>query len=301
MGDLNLAQRGPPVGVAALARMFPGRPQGRVRPWVMAILNITPDSFSDGGELCTASGPVLDRIIDRAASCVAQGADLLDIGGESTRPGASAVSVDAELERVIPVVEALARRFDVPLSVDTSSPAVIRGAAAAGAAMINDVRALRRSGALDAAAASGLPVCLMHMRGEPDTMQREPRYDDVVTEVREFLAARVAASVAAGIRRDRLLIDPGFGFGKLLAHNLRLLERLGEIGPPGMPVLVGLSRKRMIGELTGRGPGERVHGSVAAALLAARRGAAVVRVHDVAATCDALQVLAAAEGWMRAH
>lgn len=278
-----------------LTRIFPGRPRSETRAWVMAILNITPDSFADGGELCASSGPLLDRVIDRAAQCVAAGADVLDIGGESTRPGAAGVPEDAELERVIPVVEALAQRFEVPLSVDTSSPAVMRAAAAAGAAMINDVRALRRTGALAAAAESGLPVCLMHMRGAPATMQRDPRYTDVVAEVRAFLAERIGACVAAGIARERLLVDPGFGFGKTLAHNLRLLAALDEIGPADIPVLAGLSRKRMIGELTGKGPAERVHGSVAAALLAAQRGAAMVRVHDVAATCDALRVLAAVE------
>ena len=296
MGNRNLPPPGPCPGSAALARMFPGRPRGETRTWVMAILNITPDSFSDGGELCANSGPRLDRVIDRAAHCVAAGADLLDIGGESTRPGAARVPKDAELERVVPVVAALARRFEVPLSVDTSSAGVMREAAAAGAGMINDVRALRRTGALAAAAELGLPVCLMHMRGEPATMQRNPRYADVVAEVRAFLAERIAACVAAGIARERLLVDPGFGFGKTLAHNLRLLAALGEIGPAGIPVLAGLSRKRMIGELTGREPAQRVHGSVAAALLAAQRGAAMVRVHDVAATCDALRVLAAVEG-----
>lgn len=276
--------------------MFPDRPRGEARTWVMAILNITPDSFSDGGALCANSGPLLDRVIDRAAHCVAAGADLLDIGGESTRPGATRVPEDAELERVVPVMEALARRFEVPLSVDTSSPGVMRAAAAAGAGMINDVRALRRTGALTAAAELGLPVCLMHMRGEPETMQRDPCYADVVAEVRAFLAQRIAACVAAGIARERLLVDPGFGFGKTLTHNLHLLAALEEIGPADIPVLVGLSRKRMIGELTGKGPAERVHGSVAAALLAAQSGAAMVRVHDVAATCDALRVLAAGGG-----
>lgn len=296
MGNRQLSPPRPCPGSAALARMFPGRARGESRTWVMAILNITPDSFSDGGELCANSGPLLDRVIDRAAHCVAAGADLLDIGGESTRPGAARVPEDAELERVIPVVEALARRFEAPLSVDTSSPGVMRAAAAAGAGMINDVRALRRAGALAAAAESGLPVCLMHMRGEPATMQRDPRYADVVAEVRAFLAERIAACVAAGIARERLLVDPGFGFGKTLAHNLHLLAALDRIGPAELPVLAGLSRKRMIGELTGKGSQERVHGSVAAALLAAQRGAAVVRVHDVAATCDALRVLAAVGG-----
>jgi dihydropteroate synthase len=256
----------------------------------MAILNVTPDSFSDGGRLYAASGPRLDRVIDYAARCIEAGADLLDIGGESTRPGAAPVAVAEELARVVPVVEALARRFPVPVSVDTSDPLVMAEAAAVGAAMINDVRALQRPGAVAAAVAVGLPVCLMHMRGEPATMQADPRYRDVVGEVREFLAARVAVCVAAGMDRDRLLVDPGFGFGKHLEHNLALLRRLPDLAPPGVPVLVGLSRKRMIGELTGRAVGQRVHGSVALALVAALRGAAVIRVHDVAATVDALKI-----------
>lgn len=263
------------------------------RPRVMAILNITPDSFSDGGRLCAASGPLLDRVIDHAAQCLDAGADVLDIGGESTRPGAAPLSVAEELARVVPVVDALARRFPVPLSMDTSSPQVMREAAAAGAGMINDVRALQRPGAMAAAAATGLPVCLMHMRGEPATMQSDPRYHDVVAEVRDFLAARVAACVAAGVARDRLLVDPGFGFGKTLDHNLALLRRLSEIAPPGVPVLVGLSRKRMIGDLTGRPVAERLVGSVVLAVAAARRGAGMVRVHDVAATVDALKIFAA--------
>lgn len=260
----------------------------------MAILNVTPDSFSDGGRLCAVAGPRLDRAIDYAARCVDAGADLLDIGGESTRPGAVPVAVTDELARVVPVVEALARRFPVPISVDTSDPLVMAEAAAVGAAMINDVRALRRPGALAAAVACGLPVCLMHLRGEPATMQSDPQYRDVVAEVREFLAARVATCVAAGIARDRLVVDPGFGFGKTLDHNLALLRGLREIAPPGIPVLVGLSRKRMIGELTGRPVAERLIGSVALAMAAALRGAAVVRVHDVAETVDALRIFAVA-------
>lgn len=263
---------------------------GAFPPQVMAILNITPDSFSDGGRLCAASGPRLGRVIDYAARCIEAGADLLDVGGESTRPGAAPVAVADELARVIPVVEALARRFPVPVSVDTSEPLVMAAAAGAGAAMINDVRALQRPGAVAAAVATGLAVCLMHMRGEPATMQADPQYRDVIAEVGEFLAARVAACVAAGMDHDRLLVDPGFGFGKNLDHNLALLRRLPDIAPPGVPVLVGLSRKRMVGELTGRAVGQRIHGSVALALAAALRGAAVVRVHDVAATVDALKI-----------
>ncbi len=287
---MTVGVRAAPGGATAGARphWLPA-PVG-CRPRVMAILNVTPDSFSDGGRLCAASGPLLDRVIDYAAQCIAAGADVLDVGGESTRPGAAPVPVAEELERVVPVVAALAGRFPVPLSVDTSDPLVMEEAAAAGAALINDVRALQRPGAMAAAVASGLPVCLMHMRGEPATMQADLHYRDVVAEVREFLTARVAACVAAGMDRDRLLVDPGFGFGKNLDHNLALLRRLPEIAPPGVPVLVGLSRKRMVGELTGRAVAERVHGSVALALAAALRGAAVIRVHDVAATVDALKI-----------
>lgn len=262
-------------------------------PLVMAILNVTPDSFYDGGRLHGVSGPLLDRVVDYAARCIAVGADLLDVGGESTRPGAVPVPEDEELERVIPVVEALARRFPMPISVDTSSPGVMCAAAGAGAALINDVRALRRPGAVAAAIAAGLPVCLMHMRGEPATMQADPQYQDVVAEVRDFLAERVQVCVAAGLARDRLLVDPGFGFGKTLAHNLALLGKLGEISSPGIPVMVGLSRKRMIGELTGRPVAQRRAGSVALAMVAALRGAAILRVHDVAATVDALRIFAA--------
>ncbi|MGE3297655.1 MAG: dihydropteroate synthase [Porticoccaceae bacterium] len=270
----------------------------------MGILNATPDSFSGDGVFANdtsvqGSGRCVGRAIDRAATLVAEGADLLDVGGESTRPGATPVSDAAELARVIPVITALASRFDVLISVDTSSPAVMREAASAGAALVNDVRALRRPGALAAAAATGLPVCLMHMQGEPGTMQASPHYDDVVAEVREFLAARVAACGAAGIAREALLVDPGFGFGKTLAHNLALLRALSNIAPPGVPVVAGLSRKRMVGEITGNPVTDRVHGSVALALLAARLGAAVVRVHDVAATVAALKVLAAVEAGLR--
>lgn len=276
---------------AARPRLMPLPATGG--PLVMAILNVTPDSFYDGGRLHGVAGPLLDRVVDYAARCVAAGADLLDVGGESTRPGAVPVPEDEELERVIPVVEALVRRFPMPISVDTSSPGVICAAAGAGAALINDVRALRRPGAVAAAIAAGLPVCLMHMRGEPATMQADPQYQDVVAEVRDFLTERVQACVAAGLARDRLLVDPGFGFGKTLAHNLALLGKLGEISSPGIPVMVGLSRKRMIGELTGRPVAQRRAGSVALAMVAALRGAVILRVHDVAATVDALRIFAA--------
>lgn len=289
--------------MTALASVSPAHwlaGSGAPLPRVMGILNITPDSFSgDGlwtpGAGSHASRANLERIIARAAELVEQGADLLDLGGESTRPGAASVGEDEELARVIPVIEALAARFAVPISVDTSAPAVMRAAAAAGAALINDVRALRRPGALAAAAESGLAVCLMHMQGEPATMQAAPHYRDVVAEVRDFLAARIAACETAGIPRRALLVDPGFGFGKTLAHNLALLRGLADLAPPDVPVLVGLSRKRMVGDITGRPVAQRVHGSVALALLAARQGAAVVRVHDVAATVDALKILAAVD------
>jgi dihydropteroate synthase len=228
---------------------------------------------------------------------VADGADLIDVGGESTRPGAPPVSVAEELDRVIPVIEALASELAVPVSVDTSKPEVMRAAVAAGAGLINDVAALRRPGALAAAAALRVPVCLMHMQGEPGTMQQDPAYGDVVAEVAAFLAGRLAACEAAGIPRERLLVDPGFGFGKTLAHNLALLRGLPRLASLGVPVLAGLSRKSMIGALLGGVPvGERLHGSVAAAVLAVERGAAIVRVHDVGPTVQALRIVAAVGG-----
>jgi len=259
-------------------------------PRVMGVLNVTPDSFSDGGDFFAA-----DAALRRAEQMVAEGADLIDVGGESTRPGAAEVAVEDELRRVVPVIAALARRLPVPVSVDTSKPEVMRAAADAGATLINDVRALRAPGALAMAAALDLPVCLMHMRGEPRTMQEAPVYDDVVGEVRGFLAARIAACVAAGIAPQRLLIDPGFGFGKRLAHNLGLLARLTELTHLGPPLLVGLSRKSMLGALTNRPVDERLAAGLAAGVIAARSGARILRVHDVAATLDALKVVAAVE------
>ena len=254
----------------------------------MGVLNVTPDSFSDGGRYLE---PAL--AVERAQQIRAEGAAIIDIGGESTRPGATPVSLEEELRRVIPVVRALARE-DAPLiSVDTSRPEVIEQAVAAGAAMINDVRALQRRGALAALARSGAAACLMHMRGEPSTMQQTVRYTDVVAEVRAMLAARLAACQEAGIESERLCIDPGFGFGKLTEHNLELLRSLRELLVLDRPVLVGLSRKSMLKGLTGREPDARQAGSIALATAAVLNGAAIVRAHDVAATVDALRVAAA--------
>lgn len=255
------------------------------RPRVMGIVNVTTDSFSDGGQHATT-----ESAIAQGLKLVAEGADLLDIGGESTRPGAEEVPEEEELGRVIPVIEALAKQINVPISVDTSKPGVMRAAVAAGAGMINDVYALRRDGALDAAAALGVPVVLVHMQGEPRSMQSDPQYEDVVADVYGFFNQRMFACEMAGLAKKKLVIDPGFGFGKTTQHNLALLAQLRRFTELGAPVLAGLSRKRTIGELTGRELPERVHGSVAAALIAAQHGALIVRVHDVAATVDALKV-----------
>jgi dihydropteroate synthase len=254
------------------------------RPRVMGILNVTPDSFSDGGRYADR-----ERALAHARAMLADGADLVDVGGESTRPGAAPVSEGEELERVLPVVEALARD-GVLVSVDTMKPAVMRAAIAAGASMVNDVRALQGPGALEAVAGSDAAVCLMHMRGTPGTMQQAPEYADVVADVRAFLVARAGACEAAGIARDRIAVDPGFGFGKTRAHNLALLDALGAVASAGYPVMAGLSRKSTLGAITGRGEGERLAASVAAALIAVERGAAIVRVHDVRETVDALAV-----------
>lgn len=262
----------------------------------MGVLNITPDSFSDGGLLYRDGAIQLGAVMQRAQELVDAGADILDVGGESTRPGADAVSDEIELTRVIPVIAALAERFAVQISVDTSSPQVMREAAQAGASIINDVRALTRPGAITAAADAGLCVCLMHMRGEPATMQVEPGYTDVVAEVQAFLSARVAACVAAGIARESLMIDPGFGFGKSLEHNLQLFRALPELVAQGLPVVVGVSRKSMIGNILQRAVDERLQGSVSLALLAAQAGVSVLRVHDVGATMDALRILEAVRG-----
>jgi dihydropteroate synthase len=274
--------------------MFDTSPQldcaGRIvkldRPRVMGIVNVTPDSFSDGGAHATA-----DAAVAHGLRLAQEGADILDIGGESTRPGADDVPEEEELRRVIPVIERLAKETGLPVSVDTSKPGVMRAAVAAGAGMVNDVYALRREGALDAAAALGVPVVLAHMLGEPRSMQEDPRYDDVVAEVHRFLAERIFAAEMAGIAKRNIVVDPGFGFGKTRDHNLLLLAQLERFTELGVPLLAGLSRKRTIGELTGRtDPRERVHGSVAAHVVAAQRGALLLRVHDVAATVDALAV-----------
>ena len=256
------------------------------RPQVMGIVNVTPDSFSDGG-----AHDSVDAAIAHGLRLVEEGADALDIGGESTRPGAAEVEVEEELRRVVPVIERLAAQVAVPISIDTSKPEVMRAAVQAGVGVINDVYGLRREGALDAAAALGVPVVLMHMQGDPRSMQAAPQYDDVVGEVHRFLAERIFAAEMAGIPKQRIVVDPGFGFGKDTAHNLQLLAQFERFAELGVPVLAGLSRKRSIGELTGRDvPADRVAGSVAAHLIAAQRGAAIVRVHDVAATVDALKV-----------
>jgi dihydropteroate synthase len=259
-------------------------------PVVMGVLNVTPDSFSDGGRFFS-----VDAAVEQGLRMAAEGAALIDVGGESTRPGAQPVEVQEELRRVLPVIERLRSSVSAIISIDTSKPEVMRAAAAAGAGLINDVRALREPGALAAAAASGCALCLMHLQGEPRTMQLAPYYVDVVSEVRAFLAARVAACRDAGIGAERLTVDPGFGFGKNLEHNLTLLRRLGELAADGVPVLVGLSRKSMLGKLTQREPGERLGGSVALAVIAALHGARIVRAHDVAATVDALKVVAAVQ------
>lgn len=259
------------------------------RPRIMGIVNVTPDSFSDGGEHFD-----VDAAVAHGLELAGEGADILDVGGESTRPGADEVSLEEELRRTIPVIERLARETSLPISIDTSKPGVMRAAVAAGAGMINDVYALRRDGALDAAAELGVPVLLMHMLGEPHSMQAAPDYDDVVGDVHRFLAERIFNAEMAGIGKKRIVIDPGFGFGKTTQHNLQLLAQLQRFTELGVPVLAGLSRKRSIGELTGHDdPQQRVHGSVAAHLIAAQRGAMLLRVHDVAATVDAIKVWSA--------
>lgn len=259
------------------------------RPVVMGVLNVTPDSFSDGGRFLAVESAVAHGL-----RLVEEGAAIIDVGGESTRPGATPVAADEEIRRVLPVVERIHQAApQVIISVDTSKPEVIRQVAAAGAGLLNDIRAFQEPGALEVAAAAGCALCLMHMQGDPRTMQRAPSYVDVVKEVKAFLTDRAQACCAAGVSPERIVIDPGFGFGKTLEHNLVLLRHLRELVSGEWPVLVGLSRKSIVGTLTGRPAGERVHGSVALAVIAAMKGARIIRAHDVAATVDALKVVAA--------
>lgn len=270
-------------------------------PVVMGILNVTPDSFSDGGRL-RADAPFsrfavsVDKALDQAARMLAEGAAILDIGGESTRPGAQPLSEQEELDRVLPVVEAIRGRLEIAVSVDTSTPGVMKAAIAAGAGLVNDVRALQRPGAVAAVAAGDSAICLMHMRGEPGTMQQEIHYEDVVEEVLAFLLQRIAVCEKAGIARSRLIVDPGFGFGKTVGHNWLLLQKLQCFQRLGLPILAGISRKSMLGAVTGRPVNERVHAGIAAAMQALRGGAAIIRTHDVAPTIDAIKIHCACEG-----
>lgn len=257
-------------------------------PHVMGILNVTPDSFSDGGR-----HNELVQALTHANEMINAGATIIDIGGESTRPGADEVSVEQELERVIPVVEAIAQRFEVWISVDTSRAEVIRESAKAGAHIINDIRSLQKPGALEAAAATGLPVCLMHMQGEPRTMQQAPGYKNLLQDVETFFVEQIARCEAAGIKKEQLLLDPGFGFGKNLSHNYQLLAHLADFHRFGLPLLVGMSRKSMIGQLLNVGPSQRLTGSLACAVIAAMQGAHILRVHDVKETVEAMRVVEA--------
>jgi dihydropteroate synthase len=265
------------------------RCSGRVldlsKPVVMGVLNVTPDSFSDGGRYATAQAAIA-----QARAMVAGGAGIIDVGGESTRPGAPPVGLQQELDRVLPVIEAVVRELDVLVSIDTMKPEVMRAAVAAGAGLVNDVQALQAPGAVEAVAATEAAVCLMHMQGMPQTMQANPQYEEVVDEVRDFLQARVELCEYRGIARDRIALDPGFGFGKTLAHNLQLLARLPEIGALGFPLLVGLSRKSMLKKLLGREVDQRLPGSLALATIAVMNGARIIRCHDVAETVDAVRV-----------
>jgi dihydropteroate synthase len=256
------------------------------QPQVMGILNITPDSFSDGGHFIERN-----QAVEQAQRMKEEGAAIIDIGGESTRPGADPVPIEEELERVIPVIEALVPELDIPISVDTSKPEVMKAAVDAGAGMINDIFALRREGALEMAVKLDVPVCLMHMLGEPRTMQQHPGYGNVVQEVRDFLLRQAVRCEEAGMPRNRLLFDPGFGFGKTLEHNLSLLKHLPELSTDGIPLLVGMSRKSMIGNVLGLPLEERLHGSIAVATLAAWMGAGIIRVHDVRATVEAVKMV----------
>lgn len=259
-------------------------------PRVMGILNATPDSFSDGGQFYSHDALSLKKIVCKAEVMVGAGVDFLDVGGESTRPGAAPVSEEEELARVIPVIEALVQQFDVPVSIDTSNPAVIRAAADAGASLINDVRALGRDGALEAAVDTGLPVCLMHMQGSPATMQNAPQYDDVLDDVAAFFERRVQVVTAAGVKREQIILDPGFGFGKTLEHNLRLLNQLDSFDRFNLPVLVGTSRKTMVGQTLDKPVEQRLYGSLGTVAAAVMKGAKIIRVHDVAETVDVVRM-----------
>ena len=254
----------------------------------MGIVNVTPDSFSDGGKFAATN-----LAVEHALKLVEEGADILDIGGESTRPNATPVSLQAELDRVIPVIEALVKQFNIPISIDTYKPQVMQAAIAAGASMVNDVRALQEDGALEVVAKSNVGVCLMHMQGTPQTMQQNPHYDDVVNDVKAFLAERLQASIYAGMSANRILLDPGFGFGKTREHNITLLQNLESFADLGQPLLVGLSRKSVLGQVTGNDVDARLYASIAASVLSAMKGAKILRVHDVKATVEALKVVVA--------
>ncbi|GGE53667.1 dihydropteroate synthase [Streptosporangium jomthongense] len=278
----------PPAKKVVMKMNFAGRELDMSRCHVMGILNVTPDSFSDGGQFVR-----MEAALSKAHQMVADGAAFIDVGGESTRPGAASVSVQEELDRVCPVVEAISRDLDVIVSVDTSTPEVMSQAAALGAGLINDVRALQKEGALAVAASTGVPVCLMHIQGEPKTMQERPEYRNVIREVSEFLTRRVRAAEAAGIAAQDIILDPGFGFGKNLQHNLRLLASLEQLQALGHPLMVGMSRKSMLGQITGRELDQRLPASLAVATIAAMKGASIVRAHDVRETMDAVGVVAA--------
>lgn len=259
-------------------------------PQVMGILNVTPDSFSDGGKFTK-----LDTALRQAEKMILEGASIIDVGGESTRPGAEAVPVEKELDRVVPIIAALNERFDTVISVDTNKAQVMEAAVAAGAGLINDVNGLRNDGAVEAAAKLNVPVCLMHMQGQPGTMQQNPHYDKVVPEICEFLSQRIAACVAAGVKRENIIIDPGFGFGKTLDHNCELFAKLTQLQALSLPILIGVSRKSMFGAMFDRDVEQRIVPSVVTAILAVQKGASILRVHDVKDTVDALTLLAISE------
>ncbi|MAD57702.1 MAG: dihydropteroate synthase [Porticoccus sp.] len=266
------------------------------KPYIMAILNVTPDSFYDGGLFYGKNNDIeLDLVLKKVDELIKSGADIIDVGGESTRPGAIPVPIQEELDRVVPVVETIVDRFGAIVSVDTSCPEVINESANAGADMINDVRALTRLGAVEAVAKSGLNVCLMHMSGEPKNMQLKPSYIDVVAEVSGFLLDRISVCESAGIQRNKILIDPGFGFGKNLEHNLMIFRNLTKLSALGFPIVVGLSRKSMIGSILNKATDDRLFGSIAMAMLAVQKGAQILRVHDVSATADVLKIMSATE------